>query len=102
MRAFLCWNCGRLCNCEKAFPNGRPKKKSECCEYMEAPPDTPRITHQEMADTLGCPISKIEQLVTSATGIRYLTNAFARKGITLTYEHTKKRIYFYKEENQDV
>lgn len=101
MRACLCWNCGRLCECNKEFPNGRPKRKSECADYAEAPPEPQRITHKEMAEALGCSMSKIEQFVTSTKGVRFLTKALARKGIVLTYEITKNRIYFYREENGD-
>lgn len=98
MRACLCWRCGKLCDCDKEFPNGRPNCKGECKEYTEAPPEPTRITHKEMAKVIGCPTSKIEHLVTSKSGIKFLTRALARKGITLTYEQTKYRIYFYKEE----
>lgn len=100
MRACLCWNCKRLCECQKAFPNGRPKRRSECAEYAEAPPEPQRITHKQMAEALGCTARKIEQLVTSSRGVRFLIKALARKGIVVTYEFTKNRIYFYKEETK--
>lgn len=97
MRACLCWNCGRLCECNKDFPIGRPKRRSDCAEYAEAPPDPPRITQKEMADILGCSVSKIARLITAQNGVRRLTKALARKGIVLTYERAKNRIYFYRE-----
>ena len=102
MRSYLCWNCGKLCECPKEFPNGRPKRRSECAEYIDAPPEAQRITHREMANILGCPERKIKELVSTMKGVKFLTNALAKKGITITYERTKNRIYFYREENKDV
>ena len=98
MRTRLCWSCGKLCQCNKTFPNGRPKRRSECPEFTEAPPEPKRITHKEMADMLGCSVGKIETLIASAKGVRYLTKSLARKGVSLTYERIKNRIYFYREE----
>ncbi len=98
LRACLCWNCGRLCACPKEFPNGRPKRRSECSDYTEAPPEPTRITRREMAEVLGCTLSRIEQLSTSAKGVRFLTKALARRGVAITYELKENRIYFYKEE----
>lgn len=98
MRACLCWNCGKVNKCQKSFPNGRPKRRSECAEYTKAPPDPSRITHKEMAEILGYSVRKIENLITSANGMRHIVKALARKGIILTYERRKNRIYFYKEE----
>lgn len=102
MRACLCWNCGKVNKCQKAFPNGRPKRRSECTEYTKAPPDPSRITHKEMADILGCSVRKIEGLIASMNGVEYLTKALLRKNVVITYERTKNRIYFYREENKDV
>ena len=101
MRACLCWNCSRLCECEKIFPDGRPKRKSECAEYMKAPPDQTRITHKEMADILGCSRGKIAGLIAAPNGVGRLMKAFARRGIMLTYELGKNRILFYKEEDRN-
>ncbi len=99
MRACLCWNCGQICVCDKVFPSGRPKRRSDCPEFAEAPPDPPRITQKEMADILGCSERKIAKLITAQNGVRRLTKALAIKGIMVTYERSKKRIYFYREEN---
>ena len=99
MRAYLCWNCGRLCKCNKEFPDGRPRRISECAEYTKAPPDPTRITHKEMAEILGFSLRKVETLITSVNGVRYLTKALARKGIVITYERDKNRIYFYRKEH---
>ena len=97
MRSCLCWNCGRLCECNKEFPNGRPKRRSECADYKEAPPEPKRITHREMANELGWSMRKVEQLIASRNGVKYLMKALARKNIILTYDIKKNRIYFYKE-----
>lgn len=101
MRAYICWNCGNLCKCNKRFPNGRPKGRSECAEYTDPPPEPTRITHQEMANVLGCSVWKIEKIIASVNGVRCLMKKLARKGIMLTYEKKEKRIYFYKEENRN-
>lgn len=98
MRACLCWNCGKLCECWKSFSDGRPKKRAECADYIDAPPEPIRITHLEIAEMLGCPIEKIDRLATNKRGIRCLERAFARKGIVLTYERTKNKTLFYREE----
>lgn len=98
MQGNLCWNCGRLCECDKLFPNGRPRKKGECAEHIEMPPDPPRITHREMALMLGYSMRKIERLIAYENGLNYLTRALARKGISVIYERIKNRVYFYKED----
>lgn len=97
MRPNICWFCGRVCECEKAFPNGRPRKRSECTDYIQMPPDPPRITHKDMAEILGCSVSKIDQIVVMPNGAHILVKALARKGIAATYERVGKRIYFYME-----
>ena len=102
MRAFLCWNCGRVNTCQKTFQSERPKRRQECADFIKAPPEAPRISHREMAEALGCPERKIKELVSSAKGIKFLTKALEKKGIVITYERTKNRIYFYREENKDV
>ncbi len=102
MRPNICWFCGRVCECDKAFPNGRPRNRNECGDYIQMPPDPPRITHQEMADILGCSVSKIDQIVVMPNGVRLLVKALSRKGVAVTYECFNKRIYFYKEGNRDV
>ena len=99
MRAYLCWNCRKLVSCLKVFPNGRPRRRSECLEYLEA--EAPRISKREMAEILGCSVRKVENLATSLKGVRFLTKALSRKGITLTYEREKNRIYFFREVNGD-
>ena len=101
MKANLCWNCGRLVECQKVFPNGRPKRRSECAEYIDAPPEPKRVTHKEMAVALGWSVRKIENLVSSADGRKYLLKALERKGVILTYERDRKRIYFYKKEEYE-
>lgn len=101
MRANLCWSCGRLCKCQKTFPNGRPQKKSKCDDFIDMPPEPVRFTHLEIAQTLGCSPGKVDQLASSANGVKFLAKALARKGIKLTYEIARSRIYFYKEEIRD-
>lgn len=101
MRPNICWFCGRVCECNKAFPSGRPQKRSECADFIKMPPDPPRITHKEMAEIIGCSVSKINQIVLMPNGVRLLVKALARKGIAITYECFNHKILFYREENQN-
>ncbi len=98
MRPFLCWNCGNLSKCNKEFPNGRPKRRSECSDFTDAPKEPTRITHQEIANAVGCTLKKLESIIASASGLRYVTKTLARKGIVLTYERINNRILFYRED----
>ena len=99
MKPKICWFCGRVCECDKAFPNGRPQKRNECKDYIQMPPDPPRITHKEMAVILGCSTNKVDRIVLIPNGARLLVKALARKGIRITYECFNKKILFYREEN---
>lgn len=101
MRTRLCWNCKKLVICPKTFPHGRPRRESECADYIKAPPEPKRIMHKEMAEALGCSVRKIEQFTTSKSGVKFLMKALARKGIRISYERIKNRIYFYKEIDND-
>ena len=98
MKPFLCWNCGKLCSCNKAFPDGRPRRRSECADYTAPPPEPIRVTHREIAEMLGCSIEKIDRLATNKWGIRRLEKVFASKGLVLTYERKRNKTFFYKEE----
>ena len=98
MQGNLCWNCGRLCKCDKSFPNGRPRKKEECSEHIEMPQDPPRITHREMALVFGCSVRKIDAIISSPDGVKRITKMLIRKGIAVTYEQIKNRVYFYRED----
>lgn len=54
-----------------------------------------------MANSLGCTAKKIEKLVSSAKGIRFLIKALSRKGIIITYDIKHNHIYFYEETSTD-
>ncbi len=97
MRANLCWFCSKVCTCDKAFPNGRPRKKMDCADFIEMPPDPPRISHREIADILVCSQRKIDQILVMPNGVRRIVQALAQRGISVTYECVRNRIYFYKE-----
>lgn len=98
MRAVLCWSCWRLCECEKAFPNGRPKKQSDCREYKVAPRDSHLLTHREIAELLNFKAKKVDRICASVGGANYLVSALAQKGIEVICKKRKNRIYFYKKE----
>ena len=98
MRAFLCWNCGKLGSCLKVFPDGRPKRVGDCVEYTALPPNPPRISQREMADVLGCSARRVAELVSSNRGRTYIKKALARHGITVISRRNRNKIYFYREE----
>ncbi len=103
MRAYLCWNCGKLCECQKTFPNGRPQRQSECSEFVHAMPEAgSRITRPEIAETLGCSRRTVVRMISEENGLRRLTSLMKQKGVILTFERRKNKIYFYKEEIKDV
>lgn len=98
MRASLCWFCNRVCECDKVFPNGRPRGKDQCADFLKMPPSRMRITYQEIADILDCSVNKIKQLTTSIEGICFLSRALEKKGLLLSYERKNSRTFFYKED----
>ena len=100
-KACLCFNCGKLCKCNKAFPNGRPKEHGECADFIEAPPEPIRITIAEIAKVLGCSDRTVFRILAQKHGAYRITHMMRGRGITLTYERMKNRIYFYKEVNRD-
>lgn len=99
MKAYLCWSCGNLCKCNKAFPNGRPKGNSECSEFADAPPEPIRITIAEIATILGMSSRTVFRILAEKRGVYRIVHMVGGKGLRLTYERTKNRIYFYKEIN---
>ncbi len=101
MRAYLCWNCGRVNKCSKVFPFGRPKARSQCEDFKEAPPEPVRITIAEIAKVIGCSDKTLSHILAKKQGVYRVIHMASKKGITLTYERTKKRIYFYKEIPRD-
>lgn len=101
MRCNLCWNCGRVNRCQKSFPYGRPKKRSECSDFEEAPPEPVRITIAEIAKMLGMSSSTVFRILAKKHGTYRIVHMVGGKGLRLTYERTKNRIYFYKEINRD-
>ena len=101
MRANLCWTCGKVNKCQKTFPHGRPKRRNECADFIEAPKGPARITISEIADKLGCSTRTVFRILASRHGVYRVTHLMKGKGIILTYERIKNRIYFYKEMNRD-
>lgn len=101
MRAYLCWDCGNLCKCRRTFPNGRPKGQIDCMDFVEAPPESIRITVAEISKILGCSTRTVFRILAGKHGIYRVTHMVKGKGITLTYERIKNRIYFYKEMTED-
>lgn len=101
MKACLCWNCGNVSKCQKAFPDGRPKRRSECVDFTDMPPEPIRITIAEISKILGCSKRTVFRILAEKHGLYRVTHLVKGKGITLTYERIKNRIYFYKERNED-
>lgn len=97
MKAYICWDCGRLCGCKKSFPNGRPKERGECAEFTEAPPEPVRITISEIANTLGVSVRTVFRILATKRGVYRIVHMMSGRGVGLTYERTKYQIHFFRE-----